>query len=165
MSKEYDQYLQEHISNVQKAYQWLVKRFGQEYGLKDYNVSTHDKSKYSNEEYQAYDNYFYGKKTSEVNEEFNKAWLHHIHNNPHHWQHWVLLEDDPELNTNYICIEMPIKYVFEMIADWWSFSWKKNNLYEIFDWYDQHKKTMKLNSSTRKVVEKILDGIKNEIGK
>ena len=165
MSKEYDKYLKEHISNVQKAYTWLVKRFGQEYGLNDYNVSDHDKSKYSNEEYQAYDNYFYGKKTSEVNEEFNKAWLHHIHNNPHHWQHWVLLEDDPELNTNYICIEIPIKYVFEMIADWWSFSWKKNNLYEIFDWYDQHKKTMKLNSSTRKVVEKILDGIKNKIGK
>ncbi len=26
---------------------------------------------------------------------FNTAWLKHIHRNPHHWQHWVLFEDNP----------------------------------------------------------------------
>lgn len=33
----------------------------------------------------------------EVVENFNRAWLLHIHRNPHHWQHWVLINDDPEL--------------------------------------------------------------------
>jgi hypothetical protein len=27
---------------------------------------------------------------------FDKAWLHHQHNNPHHWQYWLLREDSPE---------------------------------------------------------------------
>ncbi|MFR1480703.1 MAG: DUF5662 family protein [Hydrogeniiclostridium mannosilyticum] len=26
---------------------------------------------------------------------FQRAWLLHIHRNPHHWQHWVLINDDP----------------------------------------------------------------------
>lgn len=164
MSKEYDKYLTEHIGNVDKAYKWLVEHFGSDYGV-TYNshISDHDKSKYSEEEYGPYDRYFYGKKTPKVNKDFNRAWLHHIHNNPHHWQHWVLLEDDPELINNFICIEMPIENVFEMIADWWSFSWKSGNLEEIFDWYIKHKKIMKLNSKTRKLVEEILDRIKEEI--
>src|SRR5438445_12020655 len=25
--------------------------------------------------------------------DFDRAWLHHQHFNPHHWQHWVLRED------------------------------------------------------------------------
>lgn len=164
MSKQYDEYLKTHIENVSKAYKWLVEHFGKDYDVKlTHKVIDHDKSKYTSEEYDAYDKYFYGRKTSEVNDTFNRAWLHHIHNNPHHWQYWVLLEDDPDINNNFICLEMPIEYVFEMIADWWSFSWKSNNLYEIFDWYEDHKNTMKLNSKTRRIVEDILERIREEI--
>lgn len=164
MSKQYDEYLKTHIENVSKAYKWLVDHFGKDYNVNwTHKVIDHDKSKYTPEEYDAYDKYFYGKKTPEVNDAFNRAWLHHIHNNPHHWQYWVLIEDDPEINNDFLCIEIPIENVFEMIADWWSFSWKTNNLYEIFDWYDNHKKTMRLNSSTKKIVESILDSIREKL--
>lgn len=164
MSKEYDSYLKEHITNVNNAYKWLIDHFGKDYdvGL-THNIIDHDKSKYTSEEYGPYDDYFYGKKTPEVNEAFNKAWLHHIHNNPHHWQYWVLIEDDPELPGGFLCIEMPIQYIFEMIADWWSFSWKQNNLHEIFDWYEKHRKTIRLNSKSRQIVEDILDRIRGEL--
>ena len=27
--------------------------------------------------------------------EFDRAWLHHQHANPHHWQHWLLVNDNP----------------------------------------------------------------------
>jgi hypothetical protein len=47
-----------------------------------------------------------------------------------------------------------------MICDWWSFSWKKGQLNEIFSWYNEHKKHMKLSSATREKVETILDTIK-----
>lgn len=164
MSKQYDDYLKEHIENVDKAYKWLINNFNKEYDISyNFNIANHDKSKYSEEEYSQYDAYFYGKKTTEVKEDFNRAWLHHIHNNPHHWQYWVLLEDDPETKENYLCIEIPIKYVFEMIADWWSFSWKTGNLDEIFDWYDKHKNVIKLHKDTRKVVEDILEKISNKL--
>lgn len=121
-------------------------------------IREHDASKYSKEEYGPYDEYFYGKnKSYEVVQDFNKAWLHHIHNNPHHWQHWVLNNDDPEKGE--IIIDMPDCYIIEMICDWWSFSWKKGELNEIFDWYNKRKYYMKLNDYTRGRVESILNAI------
>ena len=58
---------------------------------------------------------------------------------------------------------MPYNYIIEMICDWWAFSWKSGNLYEIFDWYDKHKEYMILHNSTRKSVEYILNRIKEKL--
>lgn len=165
MSLEYDQYLNEHISNVQAGVMWILDHMPDLVNSVDIdklttNIWQHDKSKTSSEEYEPYDNYFYGNKSYEVKKAFNYAWLHHIHNNPHHWQYWVLEQDDgPEK-----ILEMPLEYIVEMVADWWSFSWKTGNLYEIFDWYEKHK-NMKLGVSTRVMVEKILAKIKKELDK
>lgn len=54
---------------------------------------------------------------------------------------------------------MPDNYIIEMICDWWSFSWDKGKLDEIFDWYEEHKGYMKLSYSTREKVEDILERI------
>lgn len=165
MSLEYDQYLNEHISNVQAGAMWILDHMPELVNSVDIdklttNIWQHDKSKTSSEEYDSYDNYFYGNKSYEVKKAFNYAWLHHIHNNPHHWQYWVLEQDDgPEK-----ILEMPLEYIVEMVADWWSFSWKTGNLYDIFDWYEKHK-NMKLGVSTRVMVEKILAKIKKELDK
>ena len=96
---------------------------------------------------------------AKVKIDFDYAWLHHIHQNPHHWQHWVLVNDD----EGSYALEMPKEFVYEMICDWWSFSHKTGNLYEIFDWYKAHSKKMILHENTRKLVEEILDKIKSEL--
>lgn len=54
-------------------------------------------------------------------------------------------------------------YILEMICDWWAFSWKSENLYEIFDWYDKHKANIKLSDKTRKAVEDILAKIHSKL--
>lgn len=165
MSFQYDNYLYNHIKNVKKAHAFMMNALSDKIDIPFEsfdNVRQHDSSKYSVEEYAAYDAYFYGGNRSKaVVDEFNKAWLHHIHKNPHHWQHWVLIEDDPKNGTNYICVEMPKAYAVEMIADWWSFSIGKGEPTEIFNWYAEHKDTMKLHKNTRNYVESILDGIKS----
>ena len=160
MSAEYNNYILEHVDNVKKAYNWLRDH---NIILEDYSfiIDFHDLSKFSGEEYDAYDNYFYGRRTEKVKKEFNYAWLHHIHNNPHHWQHWVLINDEDGTHA----LEMPKEYVVEMISDWWAFSHKSGNLYEIFDWYSNHKKNMTLHENTRKLVEDILNKIKTELDK
>lgn len=159
MSQEYDNYIVEHCENVNRALEWFYYNLPDLVRGHDFdNVGMHDESKRWPEEYDAYDAYFYGEKTKEVKERFNYAWLNHIHDNPHHWQHWVLINDDPEEGS--IGLEMPYCYIIEMICDWWSFSWKTGNLYEIFDWYEKHKSRMILHESTRKIVEYILKKIK-----
>lgn len=158
MSQEYTQYIVEHKANVEKAFRWIIDHDIFEDCEIPVNVVSHDLSKYSAEEYKAYDDYFYGKRTKEVEKAFDYAWLHHIHNNPHHWQYWVLKHDDKPEEA----LEMPLEYVVEMICDWWSFSFKTGNLYEIFDWYKKHK-GMVLHKDTRKLVEDTLDKIKKKL--
>lgn len=162
MSIAYDTYLLEHKANVVKGMEWIRDNLP-EYWSQNVNWLTtfqHDWSKSSPEEYDAYDAYFYGHNRSWiVVNNFQRAWLHHIHNNPHHWQHWVLINDDEGM----VCINMPIGYIVEMICDWWSFSWQTENLSTIFDWYAEHKDTMKLHKDTRIMVEDILGRIKEKL--
>lgn len=165
MSSKYAEYVRDHIDNVKKAYFWLKDRavVDLKEGEADFleQLSVHDLSKYGEEEYAAYDKYFYGTKTKEAEKDFDYAWLHHIHQNPHHWQHWVLINDEDGI----VGLEMPENYVYEMICDWWSFSHKTGNLYEIFDWYENHKNNMILHPNTKKLVERILNDIKEELDK
>lgn len=167
MSKEYDDYLIEHKANVKRAFAWMKENIPEI--LTDYKEDIeyqiefgHDHSKSMPDEYNAYDKYFYGGNCSfGVVQAFNYAWLLHIHRNPHHWQHWVLINDDPKEGE--VILDMQYNYVIEMICDWWSFSWKTGNLYEIFTWYDEHKDYIKLSTNTRIVVEMILEKMRRKL--
>ena len=164
MSVQYDNYLTEHKENVAKGFRWLQENIPEviEDGFEWQICFNHDASKTDPEEYDAYDAYFYGNNRSyEVVQNFKKAWLRHIHNNPHHWQHWILINDEPK--EGMVVIDMPYIYVVEMICDWWSFSWKKGDLNEIFGWYEDRKDYMKLSDNTRRSVEYILGKIKDKL--
>lgn len=165
MSREYDLYLQEHKENVFKGLEWIHENLPEllnrcNYAELEQQIRyNHDASKSEPDEYEAYDRYFYGGNRSyQVVQDFNYAWLMHQKRNPHHWQYWVLINDDP--GEGFIALDMPLNYIIEMICDWWAFSWAEDNLYEIFKWYDEHKDYMKLSDKTRKTVENILEAIK-----
>lgn len=163
MSAQYDRYLDGHKENVAKGFKWLRDNLpeviGDDPALEWQICHEHDASKSELDEYNAYDKYFYGgNKSYSVVEDFNYAWLTHIHRNPHHWQHWILINDEP--GEGMVIMDMPYNYIIEMICDWWAFSWNKENLEEIFEWYEKHEKYMKLSTNTRKTVEDILRKIK-----
>lgn len=166
MSIEYDNYLIEHRENVRKGLDWIKHNLpdllsGNEAFYRQIEWQ-HDRSKDDREEYDAYDNYFYGgPRTKGIEEQFNRAWLHHIHSNPHHWQYWVLINDEAKEGT--IALRIPYRYVIEMICDWWAFSWRSGDLYEVFDWYDKHKDHMKLHKDTKDLVEEILSEIRAKL--
>lgn len=142
MSQKYDEYLEKHRQAVKKAYQWIAAYIPE---LTDVeatrNIEFHDMSKNTPDEYTPYDNYFY--------------------RNPHHWQHWVLINDEPKEGT--ILIEMPYPYIIEMICDWWAFSWIKGDLSEMFAWYKDHESYIKLHNNTRSIVEEILEMIRTKL--
>lgn len=180
----YDNYLKNHKLNVTKAYNWIRENlpdltdednFVEEssyYGELEEIIHQHDNSKYKKIpdsenyydlkcEYDAYAEYFYGNQSEDNVFDFNQAWLSHIHSNPHHWQHWVLLndEDEPQIQP----LDMPYVFIVEMICDHWSFSWASEDLTEIFYWYESHKDKMMLSTKTRKTYENILFRIKEKL--
>ena len=166
MSFEYDLYLEKHRSGVMKAFYWIKENIPECLEGRDIEIENilrkHDASKNEQNEYNAYDAYFYGGNRSyEVTYECDKAFLLHLHRNPHHWQYWVLIQDDP--GHEEIVFNMPLEYIIEMICDWWSFSWNSGKLDEIFTFYDEHKDYIKLSKDTRKIVESILDKIKDKL--
>lgn len=164
MSAQYDLYLQQHRANVHKGFQWIQENLPELLadGVAWQTEFSHDASKNEPDEYEAYDRYFYGNnKSYQVVQDYRRAWLFHLHRNPHHWQHWILINDDPKEGE--IALDMPYNYILEMICDWWAFSWQKGNLYEMFNWYDDHEAYIKMSQKTRKTVDDILGKIKSKL--
>ena len=170
MSQQYDNYLFDHRHNLQLAFKWLQDNMpelfinlSEDVDIEHQIIMAHDRSKHWPEEYDAYDRYWYGgNKSFRIVHDYDIAWLHHIHNNPHHWQHWVFFKHDDPLETITI-FEMPLNYIIEMICDWWSFGWESGDLTEILTWYDERRTYIKLDPATRMVVENILDTIKEKL--
>ena len=174
--EQYDEYLTTHISNVKRGYEWIKEnlpdlldedKYIEEtsyYGDMDEIIDRHDSSKWNkipNEdtyfdlecEYDAYAEYFYGNdKSEDTKKNFDYAWLSHIHNNPHHWQHWMLQNDEDGLKP----LDMPYVFIIEMFCDHWSFSWKSGNLREVKTWYESHKDGILMSDRTRNLYESIL---------
>ena len=165
MSKEYDQYLASHKESVKTAYQWFKRNmpeFVQQSivggmtleELEHQILVAHDSSEMMFDEYPAYDRYFYSDlPKNKTQEEFNLAWLRHIHRNPHHWEHWVLPSEDLHIIQ---ALEMPQNYVLEMLCDWWSFSWRNYEPDRIFEWWDRHKDIMILHPKTRDLIHDVM---------
>lgn len=166
--KYYD-YLKGHIGNVQKSWFEILRPYVVENNAMlddelmniDRQMSAHDTSKYSEEEFVPYLNHFYPEDGSKVDEskddpQFDAAWLHHIHSNPHHWQHWLLRRDSGET------VALPMRYVdiLEMLCDWHSFS-AKNPESTAYKWYYDNKDKMMFNSESQEVVEELVEVFKD----
>jgi hypothetical protein len=83
-----------------------------------------------------------------VDEAFDRAWLHHQHTNKHHWQHFVLREDDGETKV----LQMPDVYTREMVADWKG-AGRALGFPDTAAWYVKNREHILLHPTTRFSVE------------
>lgn len=120
----------------------------------------HDWSKLLPSEWFPYTNFFYGqpcdetgyyKPTDTGNIAFDYAWLLHQKRNKHHWQWWILPEDEGGTKV----FPMPRKYREEMLADWRGAN-RACNGDGVGLWYTKNKNKMTLHSETREWVEVML---------
>lgn len=155
MSLEYDMLLERHRDNVKNGYLW-IKRYLPELLIAGYDydmyIEAHDMSKNDREEYDAADAFLFGPDNPDSRERYRRSQLHHRHRNPHHWEFWILHTS----STPAMILDMEYPYIIEMICDWWSFSWETGDLFDIFDWYEEHKHNIKLSKKTKRTVEDIL---------
>lgn len=164
MSVAYDRIIEDHHKNVKKAFYWIRKSLpellipipGVDYELM---ILLHDDTKTIPSQYIPYDNYVCGERNKDTLAAYQYAKLEHRHMNGHHWEHWIYIDSE----GTRVALDMPYEFIIEMICDWWSFSWQKDNLFAIFDWYEEHKKKIKLSKETRKTVEDILNKLEQKI--
>jgi hypothetical protein len=89
----------------------------------------------------------------ELSYRFDVAWLKHQHRNKHHWQHWLLQEDNGPIKT----LDMPDTYLFEMIADWYGAGRAITGRETISPWYEANKEKIRVSERTRKTLETIIE--------
>jgi hypothetical protein len=127
-------------------HKWFVLVAGIRIGkIPIYRLLIHDLSKFSPIELKAYHGRYFSSGWSQ--EEWDRAWLHHIHKNPHHWEHWVLKERP---------IPMPEQFVREMLADWLGAGREYAGSWEIQAWIDEKFHKMKFHPKSIEILEKII---------
>jgi hypothetical protein len=112
----------------------------------------HDLSKFRPDEWVPYLRYFYGSQTKEAKQDFDMAWLRHIHRNKHHWQHWVLNLDDGGQKV----LEIPERYLREMLADWRGASRAVNGEDNVREWYEERRDGILMHPHSRYWIEQQL---------
>lgn len=163
--KEYKDYVIGHKERVKKFTDWLEENCPEVFEGVDLSafhdiIEEHDESKFSEEEFEAYAQKFYGKqdingRPLEYVPGYDEAWKHHWMNNEHHPEHW-LGED------------MPYIYILEMLCDWGSFSIDKGDLTELSDYYYEQAKNdeeKNLSEATQEIIEDVLERINSVIGR
>jgi hypothetical protein len=138
----------------------------------------HDMSKFSLSEFIPYAKYFYGlgndikrgrnstgyyKPTDTGDKAFDFAWLLHQKCNRHHWQWWILPEDEGGVKI----LEIQEPYRTEMLCDWigagkaqGKFSPKDDYLYETRIWWKANNSKMQLHPNTREYFRNLLENEK-----
>jgi hypothetical protein len=147
VAETYRRRLIEHINFVHGA--------GAKIGVEYHLLESHDSSKWLPIEFDAYALHFCG---GGAPKEFARAWLHHIHNNPHHWLHWIFSDgwsvEGSDLENG--VMEMPRCYALEMIADWMGASRAYTGSWDMTDWLIKNLPKIKLHSKTVDYVESVL---------
>ena len=138
-------------------HKWFVMRECFKYKLYWQGI-IHDLSKFRLSEFIPYSRYFYNRdgtpkqirnETGDLTLDY--AWLLHQHRNPHHWQYWVLKEDEGGTKT----MEMPHKFLLEMWCDWMG-AGKARGMGDIVNWYEENKNRILLAPVTRGVIESMV---------
>jgi hypothetical protein len=146
---------EKHISSLQYHVDCVIEA-GHRVGTDKNLLRIHDLSKWTETEFVGYALNFHG---DGAPDRFATSLLHHFHNNPHHWQHWILPDRYTPKGSaveNGV-VEMPYHYVLEMVADWMGAGRTHNGSWDMSDWLVKNLSKIKIHSKTDYKLRSILD--------
>lgn len=152
---DYARYINDHINNIkiatQKYGEKLCKALDINMDELLKNINTHDVSKWSDDEFEGYRQFFYPVPGSiKSKEEFNKAWLHHQNTNKHHPEYWIM-RDDKDIKL----LDMPNIYIAEMLLDWAAMGIRYGG--SAYEYYNKEGHKKLFSDNTRKKVEEVIN--------
>lgn len=133
----------------------LVFQEGRKLGVPLHRLIIHDWDKFLPDMWLAYAKTFYaadGTKQYQPGTNFERTWLRHIHLNPHHWQHWVLIRD----NGHTVKQPIPSAYLREMLADWRAASRAQGNVVDLQSWYSTRRSYILLHADAREWLDTMI---------
>ena len=129
-------------------HKWFVFVGCIRYGLVFRGI-VHDWHKFLPSEFFPYARYFYmfpkRTKPEVIQDAFDKAWLLHQHRSRHHWQSWLLRNDSGNIKR----VNMPRKYILEMVADWKGAGRAIHGEDDVLRWYKKNAVDMDMHPDVR----------------
>lgn len=123
----------------------------------------HDFSKFSSVEFFESVKFYQGGKKSPipvVKKElgYSKAWQHHKGRNPHHYEYWT-----DNFDNDVIALQIPYKYVIEMVADWLgagkAYNGRNFTIKQEINWWNSCKDSKFINDETKLLISFIFESI------
>lgn len=157
--REYCDYLERHLNNVQTSWKTLQEKCDDMqfiyddyvYWSIDELVKNHDLSKFTAAEFTQYQGNFYPTKKQEgslvAKEAFAQAWANHLRHNPHHHENWVRKPyyNPYEAEMHCVC----------MVIDWMAMGLEFGDTAESY--YKRNKDTIDLPLWAVKLIREIFD--------
>ncbi len=152
------------------VHKWHVYCAGRRLGIGRWQLLIHDLSKFRPAEFVPYGKFFYALPGASwlkavpdpsAKSRMLQGWLTHIQRNPHHWQHWCLINGasvvashGTKVKTNPVeALPMPRKYVREMLADWMGAGRAYQGVYPTsiaeWKWWQENKNQIVLHDRSR----------------
>jgi hypothetical protein len=158
-TREYLDYIEEHVLNVKKAWDVLKVKCKDMQFVKsdlirftiDSKINWHDLSKMSEDEFIQYKKSFYPTEyeISIGKYDINDAWEHHKKNNFHHWENWTEQSRDEWPSHEIGCVEM--------ICDWMAMGYKFGDTAK--EYYEKNKDKIKIPNDMIPFMYEIFDRI------
>jgi hypothetical protein len=163
--RNYCDYLEEHLNNVEKAWEVLkAKCKNKTFAWDDFRyfsindmIKLHDVSKFSQEEFIPYcQKFFPASKLPDFVEpfpaDFDKAWEHHYQSNSHHWENWATQEHHHPYAEE--C------YLVCMVCDWMAMGMKFGDTAR--EYYEANLDKIKIPETWVKVMYSIFDEVEKD---
>ena len=151
-----------HLKNI-IVHKYWVYHFGNMMGVNSWRLLMHDMSKFSPIEFWESVKYYQGTSSPipacKKDKGYSKAWQHHKGRNPHHYEYWT---DNYDSGTTYI--EIPEKYVRELVADWLAagrtYSGKGFTVDDELKWWNDCKDSKFIHPNTKKRITELMTMLK-----
>lgn len=159
-------------------HKWFVLVAGMRLRVPLWQLIVHDWTKFLPSEWTPYADFFYNEKRKSregldaigdfgcaeaapwgyfLKDRFDLAWLYHQRRNKHHWQWWVLREDEGGKYP----LPMPERHLREMVADWAGAGRAITGRWELAEWYAQNRDKMLVRDQAR--VEELVQDFEERI--
>lgn len=138
-------------------------------GLGVIQMAIHDWQKLTLTEWFPYVEAFYGDKASprrkdgsydptQVSVAFDRAWHHHLKYGRHHSEHWLL----PLQNGGVEALEMPEKYIREMVADWYGAGMAQDKP-DFVGWFQGQRPRLRLHPRSLERAEQLVQELRRRL--
>jgi hypothetical protein len=164
-TREYLDYLEEHLLNVEWAWKLVqvacphLPCVSDDYrhAVLDAEVKEHDISKLGKYEFVQYREHFFPLSGEDIQHaDFKRAWQHHKWCNSHHWEHWTNEDEMPETSQDPYAKEIACTH---MVIDWLAMGRKFDEVPGAY--YEQNRDSIKLPEWADAYVRDICGTVRN----